>query len=135
MTGQYAALARLLAMLLAASGLFFSGWYVNGLRHERNALEADASATADLNKKLEAERVRADGYSQQVIDLLERTPQATNTVREIVRANPSPCVRPGPVTDGLSLALASANQAIAASLRDGVLSPDADQAQQPDGRR
>jgi hypothetical protein len=131
----YVALAVAAGLSLGGAGLFFAGWYVNGLRHERNALEADANATADLNNKLEAERKRADGYSQQVIDLLERAPQATNTVREIVRANPSPCMRPGPVTDGLSLALASANQAITASIRDGVLPPDADQAQQSDGRR
>lgn len=131
----YAALAGVVFTLLGGAGLFFAGWYVNGLRHERNALKDSAGATAALNEKLEAERVRANGYSQQVIDILAATPPATNTIREIVRANPSPCQRPDPVTDGLSLALASANQAIAASLRDGVLPPDADQAKQSDGRR
>lgn len=124
MFGQYAALARVLAMLLAAAGLFFSGWYVRGLKSERDALKESAGERARLDAQLESERKRADGYSQQVIDLLANTPQATNTVREIVRANPSACVRPEPVTDGLSRALASANQAIAASRGDKAVSSD-----------
>ena len=131
----YLRLAGVLALLVAAAGLFFSGWYVRGLKSERDALKESAGERARLDEQLESERKRADGYSQQVIDLLANTPQATNTVREIVRANPSACVRPEPVTDGLSRALASANQAISASLSNGVLPADADKAEQPDGRR
>lgn len=134
MFGQYAALARVLALLLAAAGLFYSGWWVNGMRHENAALKATSKERAALDKALADERVKAASLDAQVQALLSREP-AVRTIRETIRANPSPCVRPEPVTDGLSRALASANQAIAASLSNGVLPADADKAEQPDGRR
>lgn len=120
MTGQYAALARVLALLVAAAGLFFAGWYVNGLRHERNALKEDADSQSALNDLLAKERERANGYSEQVIALLS-APKASNTIREVIRENPSKCVRPGPVTDGLRTEVDRANTAIAASRDTGVL--------------
>jgi hypothetical protein len=113
MTGQYAALARLLALLVAAAGLFFAGWYVNGLRHERNALEADAGRQEALNAEIAKERERADGFNEELKALL-REPKAGTTIREIVRNAPSNCVRPAAVSDGLQSAIQRANQAIAA---------------------
>jgi hypothetical protein len=118
--GQYAALARVLALLVAALGLFMSGWYVNGLRHERNALASDADRQSALSQELAKERERANGYSEQVIALLS-APKASNTIREVIRENPSKCVRPVPVTDGLRAEVDRANQAIAASRNNGVL--------------
>ena len=118
--GQYAAVARVLALLVAAAGLFMSGWYVNGLRHERNALASDADRQSALSQELAKERERANGYSEQVIALLS-APKASNTIREVIRENPSKCVRPGPVTDGLRTEVDRANTAIAASRNDGVL--------------
>lgn len=123
MFGQYAALARVLAMLLAAAGLFCSGWYVNGMRHENADLKRTSKERAALDKALADERVRAAGLDAQVQQLLAREP-AVKTIRETIRANPSTCVRPEPVTDGLSRAVASANQAIAASRGDKAVSAD-----------
>lgn len=123
MPGQYAALARVLAMLFAAAGLFCSGWYVNGMRHENADLKRTSKERAALDKALADERVRAAGLDAQVQQLLAREP-AVKTIRETIRANPSACVRPEPVTNGLSRAVASANQAIAASRGDKALSAD-----------
>ena len=108
-------------------GAFGAGWYVNGMRHENKALRADAGRQDALNAAVEAERERADGYSRQVIALLEATPPVTNTVREVVRANPSACVRPEPVTLSLQSALGRANQALAASRGDGAVPRPADE--------
>ena len=125
---------RLLAAAAVVCGSFGAGWYVNGQRHENKALRADAGRQDALNKAVEAERERADGYSRQVIALLEATPPVTNTVREVIRANPSACVRPEPVTLSLQSALSRANQAIAAAGGNGALPADASKAVKPDGR-
>ena len=118
----------------ALCGAFGAGWYVNGQRHENKALRADAGRQEALAAAVEKERVRADGYSQQVIALLEATPPVTNTIRETIRENPSKCVRPAPVTDSLQSALSRANQAIAAAGGNGALPADAGEAVKPDGR-
>lgn len=123
---------RLLIAAGALCGAFGAGWYVNGVRHENAALRADAGRQDALNKAVEAERERADGYSRQVIALLEATPPVTNTVREVIRANHSACVRPAPVTDSLHQALSRANQAIAAAGGNGALPADAGEAVKPD---
>ena len=125
---------RLAIAVAVVCGSFGAGWYVNGMRHENKALRADAGRQDALNKAVEAERERADGYSQQVIDLLQATPPVTNTILETIRENPSACVRPAPVTDGLHQALSRANQAIAAAGGNGALPADAGEAVKPDGR-
>ena len=125
---------RLLAAAAVVCGSFGAGWYVNGQRHENKALRADAGRQDALNKAVEAERERADGYSRQVIALLEATPPVTNTVREVIRANHSACVRPEPVTLSLQSALIRANAAIAAAGGNGALPADAGEAVKPDGR-
>jgi hypothetical protein len=110
-----------LAAALALCGAFGAGWWVNGVRHERDALQESAGAREALDKALADERARADRYSQQVIDILAATPAVTNTVREVVRANPSQCVRPEPVTDSLRSAAARASAALAAARGDGAV--------------
>lgn len=125
---------RLAIVAAVVCGSFGAGWYVNGQRHENKALRADAGRQEALATAIEAERVRADRYSQQVIDLLQATPPVTHTVRELTRAYPSPCVRPAPVTDSLHAALSRANQAIAAAGGNGALPADAGEAVKPDGR-
>ena len=119
-------------------GVVGAGQMGNGIAHVfavagYDVLLTDISQDA-LNKAVEAERERADGYSRQVIALLEATPPVTHTVRELTRAYPSPCVRPAPVTDGLHQALSRANQAIAAAGGNGALPADAGEAVKPDGR-
>ncbi len=125
---------RLLIAAGALFGAFGAGWYVNGQRHENKALRADAGRQEALAAAVEKERVRADQYSQQVIELLQATPPVTNTIRETIRENPSSCVRPAPVTDSLHQALSRANQAIAAAGGNGALPADAGEAVKPDGR-
>ena len=118
---------RLLAAAAVVCGSFGAGWYVNGQRHENKALRADAGRQEALAAAVEKERVRADQYSQQVIELLQATPPVTNTIRETIRENPSKCVRPAPVTDSLQSALGRANQALAASRGDGRVPRPADE--------
>jgi len=112
--GQYAALARMLAVLIAAAGLFCSGWWIRGVKDERDTLKDKAGEQQALNELLASERTRANQYSDQVIALLS-APKAGTTIREIVRNAPSNCVRPEPVSTGLQRAVESGNQAIAAS--------------------
>ena len=123
-----------LVAVAVVCGSFGAGWYVNGMRHENASLRSDADRQEALNEAVEAERERADGYSRQVIALLEATPPVTNTIRETILENPSKCVRPAPVTDGLHQALSRANQAIAAAGGNGALPADAGEAVKPDGR-
>ena len=128
----YKILAALVACLLALGLSFSSGWYVNGLRHENAALKASSSARAAFDKEMAKEQVRAAGLDAQIRELLAREP-AVKTVREVIRANPSACVRPAAVTDSLRTEVASANQAIAASRGDKAVSADSPKASQPDG--
>lgn len=123
---------RLAIAAAVVCGSFGAGWYVNGQRHENKALRADAGRQEALASAIEAERRRADRYSQQVVDLLQATPPVTNTIRETIRENPSTCVRPAPVTDGLHQALSRANQAIAAAGSNGAVPADAGEAVKPD---
>ena len=123
---------KLLIAVGVVCGSFGAGWYVNGQRHENKALRADAGRQEALATAIEAERVRADRYSQQVVDLLQATPPVTNTIRETIRENPSSCVRPAPVTDSLHQALSRANQAIAAAGGNGALPADAGETVKPD---
>lgn len=118
---------RLLIAAAVVCGSFGAGWYVNGQRHENKALRADAGRQEALNKAVEAERVRANGYSDQVIALLEATPPSAPTVRTVIRENPSTCTRPPAVTDSLQSALGRANQALAASRGDGRVPRPADE--------
>lgn len=123
---------RLAIVAAVVCGSFGAGWYVNGQRHENKALRADAGRQEALASAIEAERRRADQYSQQVIDLLQATPPVTHTVRELTRAYPSPCVRPPTVTDSLHAALSRANQAITAAGGNGAVPADAGEAVKPD---
>ena len=123
-----------LVAVAVVCGAFGAGWYVNGMRHENASLRADADRQEALAAAVDKERDRADRYSQQVVDLLQATPPVTNTIRETIRENPSTCVRPAPVTDGLHQALSRANQAIAAAGGNGALPADAGEAVKPDGR-
>lgn len=117
---------------LALAGAFGAGWWVNGVRHERNALQESAGAREALDKALADERARADRYSQQVIDILAATPPATHTIKELTRAYPSPCVRPAAVTDSLRSAATRASAALAAARGDGAVPRPAAEAEPAD---
>lgn len=111
---EYAALIRVLACILAASVLFVGGCRYGKVNAELAAYEAGDKARAALADLLDKERERSAGLNQEIRTLLNR-PNARDTLREVIRENPSSCERPAAVTDGLRSEIAAANQAIAAS--------------------
>lgn len=103
---------RLLIAAGALCGAFGSGWYVNGMRHENAALRADAGRQEALNKAVDKERDRADRYSQQVVDLLQATPQPSERVREIIRNVKSDCILDPEVISAINRSTDDANARI-----------------------
>ena len=111
---EYAALIKLLLVIGAASALFLGGCHYGVTKTENASMKAEQKVMNELAGKLEEERQRANGLNEQIRTLLDR-PAARDTIREIVKTNPSNCVRPAATTDGLRAEIDSANQAIAAS--------------------
>lgn len=129
MFGQYAALARVLAMLLAAAGLFCSGWYVNGMRHENVALkaknDADAAARAteavwtlkvyDLATRLRLSQESADNEENRVTaGLLDGSIRLQPRLTCVSQAAPAASGGNDPAPTGLTGSDAAALIAIAA---------------------
>lgn len=98
----------------AASALFIGGCHYGVTKTENASMKAEQKAMNELAGKLEDERQRANGLNDQIRTLLDR-PAARDTIRTVIRENPSNCVRPAATTDGLRQEINSANQAIAAS--------------------
>lgn len=111
---EYAALIRVLACILAASVLFVGGCHHGKTSAELKEYEDGDKARAALADLLDKERERSAGLNDEIRALLNR-PNARDTLREVIRENPSSCERPAAVTDGLRSEIAAANQAIAAS--------------------
>lgn len=111
---EYAALIKLLLVIGAASALFLGGCYYGVTKTENASMKAEQKAMNELAGKLEEERQRANGLNEQIRTLLDR-PAAKDTIRTIIRENPSTCARPAALVDGLRAEINSANQAIAAS--------------------
>ena len=103
---------RLLAAAAVVCGSFGAGWYVNGQRHENKALRAAAGRQEALAAAVEKERVRADQYSQQVIELLQATPQPSERVREIIRNVKSDCILDAEVVSAIQRSTDDANARI-----------------------
>lgn len=110
----YAAMIRVIACIVAAAALFVGGCKYGGTSAENSAMKSEQKAMNELAGKLEEERQRANWLNDQIRTLLDR-PAARDTIREIVKTNPSNCARPPAVVDGLRQEIESANQAIAAS--------------------
>lgn len=111
---EYAALIKLLLVIGAASALFLGGCHYGTTKAENASMKAEQKAMGELAERLEEERQRANGLNEQIRTLLDR-PAAKDTIRTIIRENPSTCVRPAALVDGLRQEIDSANQAIAAS--------------------
>lgn len=111
---EYAALIKLLLVMGAASALFIGGCHYGATKTENSSMKSEQKAMSELAEKLEEERHRANGLNDQIRTLLDR-PAAKDTIRTIIRENPSNCTRPTAVSDGLRQEIDSANQAIAAS--------------------
>lgn len=120
---EYAALIKAILVMGAASTLVIGGCHYGVTKTENASMKAEQKAMSELAEKLEEERQRANGLSEQIRTLLDR-PAARDTIREIVKTNPSNCVRPAAVSDGLRQEIDSANQAIAASRGAGILPVD-----------
>lgn len=111
---EYAALIKLLLVIGAASAFFLGGCHYGTTKAENASMKAEQKAMSELAEKLEEERQRASGLNEQIRTLLDR-PAAKDTIRTVIRENPSNCIRPAAVSDGLRQEIDSANQAIAAS--------------------
>lgn len=112
--GQYAALIRVIACIAAAALLFVGGCRYGATSAHLEAMLADEKEHRAIAESMAAEQVRSAELNAQVQALLSRKP-ARETIREIVNANPSDCVRPDAVTSGLQNEVDAANAAIAAS--------------------
>ncbi len=111
---EYAALIKAILVVGAASALFIGGCKYGTTEAENSAMKFEQKAMNELAGKLEEERQRANGLNEQIRTLLDR-PAARDTIREIVKTNPSTCARPAALVDGLRAEIDSANQAISAS--------------------
>lgn len=121
--GQYAAMIRVIACIVAAAVLFVGGCRYGSLTVEVANLKASDAAWNEMGEKLAAEQARSAELNGQVQQLLSRKP-AKETIRELVNANPSDCVRPAAVTAGVQNEIHRANQAIAASRNGDSLQAD-----------
>ena len=118
---EYAALIKVILVVGSASALFFGGCHYGTTKAENSSMKAEQKAMGELAGKLEEERQRANGLNEQIRILLDR-PAAKDTIRTIIRENPSTCARPAALVDGLRAEIDSANQAIAASRGGNPLS-------------
>lgn len=121
--GQYAAMIRVIACIVAASLFTYFVYDYGYTRAEKKSLEQDQASIKQMAESLAAEQVRSAELNGQVQQLLSRKP-AKETIRELVNANPSDCVRPAAVTAGVQNEIHRANQAIAASRNGDSLQAD-----------
>ena len=101
-------LGAILASLLALGGAFGAGWHVRGLSAEADAKEQQnqllANQLNDINKQLQ---LQAQGQ-EQLQKALAKVP-GKETIREVVKQNPSGCVLPAAVADQLRQHVEQAN--------------------------
>lgn len=114
MLAQYAAMIRVIACIVVASLFTYFVYDYGYTRAEKRALQQDKAMVEAMADSLAAEQARSAELNGQVQQLLSRKP-AKETIRELVNANPSDCVRPAAVTAGVQNEIHRANQAIAAS--------------------
>lgn len=121
--GQYSAMIRVIACIVAASVCCAVSFNI-GTRLERlKTLLEERDKRAELVEKFNKEQARSAALNEQVRELLDR-PAAKDTVRTVIRENPSNCARPEPVTNSLRAEVDRANQAIAASRNGDSLQVD-----------
>lgn len=105
---------KLLAIGLLLAAVFGAGYGLRDLQADKAAAQQLSSLLADqlntINKQL---ALQAEGQKQ-LTDSLARVP-GKETIREIVKQNPSGCVLPEPVSSGLRKQVGEANAAIDAS--------------------
>jgi hypothetical protein len=98
-------------VLLVAVWLVFMGYHYRDLSCKRDAAERESAA-------LKAERAQVEYWQKQAFDKDEAlrkalsAPKAAPKIEKVIRANPSRCVVPAPVADGLRDAIREGNAAI-----------------------
>ena len=95
-----------LAALALCAALLFTGWHMRGTHDQAQAartLIAQQKALMDANAKAEQANVALIAELQK--------PKAGVEIRELVRNNPSQCVMPTAVFNGLLRAIREANAA------------------------
>ena len=92
--------------LIFLSLLLYAGWHMRGTHDEA----AKAKELREQMAALEDARLDAQKYNLALIAEL-RKPKAGVEIREIVRNNPSLCVLPKPIFDGLLHAIREGNAA------------------------
>lgn len=120
---QYAAMIRVIACIVAVSLFTYFVYDYGYTRAEKKSLEQEQANIKQMAESIAAEQVRSAELNGQVQQLLSRKP-AKETIRELVNANPSDCVRPAAVTAGVQNEIHRANQAIAASRNGDSLQAD-----------
>lgn len=111
---EYAALIKVV-LVIGAAFLCIAASFNIGAKLERlKTLIEQRDAVDAMRQSLLDEQARNVELNEQIRTLLDR-PAARDTIREIVKTNPSTCIRPTAVADGLRQEIDSANQAIAAS--------------------
>lgn len=102
---------KLLAIALFLAAVFGAGYGLRDLQADKADAQQLSGMLADqlnsINKQLE---LQAAGQKK-LNESLARVP-GKETIREIVKDNPSGCVLPGPVADGLRRQVDQANAAI-----------------------
>ena len=121
--GQYAAMIRVIACIVAAALFTYFVYDYGYTRAEKKLLEQEQAGIKQMAESLAVEQVRSAELNGQVQQLLSRKP-AKETIRELVNANPSDCVRPDSITNGLRKEVDAANQTIAASRNGDSLQAD-----------
>lgn len=105
---------KALAVALLLGAVFSAGYGLRDLQADKAEAKQLSGLLADqlndINKQLE---LQAQGQ-QRLTESLARVP-GKETIREIVKQNPSGCVLPEPVADGLRRQVDQANAAIDSS--------------------
>lgn len=121
--GQYAAMIRVIACIVAVSICCALSFSIGAKLERLKTLLEERDKRSELVEKFNKEQAKSAALNEQVRELLDR-PAAKDTVRTVIRENPSNCARPEPVTDSLRAEVDRANKAIAASRNGDSLQAD-----------
>lgn len=98
------------SLLVWSALLLCSGLYVGALAGRLGKANAAQRAAEEQTKSILRGQAEAVARAEKLQKTLDRLPKSEGKVREIVRQNPSNCVRPAPVADGLQDAVREANR-------------------------
>lgn len=97
--------------LILLAAVFALGWYSGALAGRLGKANAAQKQTADQLAQVLKAQAEDKTRAEKLQKTLDRLPKSEGKVREIVRDNPSGCVLPPAVVDGLREAIRAANAA------------------------